>query len=491
MSETVTAKRPEVGIVTQALYGLGGLGGAGKAQLFGLLLIFYTQYVGLDFPAVSLAIAIALFVDAFWDPVVGQLSDNTHSRLGRRHPYIYGAVIPAALVFVLLFNPPMSWSEDSLFFFLVVLLVAGRMLDSLHEIPNSALLPELSSDYDKRNGIQAWRYFFGATAGRLLAITLGFGVFLKGTAANKGYGQFNFTNYGPYAITVAVISVVVVVVSGLATQRFVPFMQKAERRRASLGDIAGEIGRSISNRNFVALAASAMIFGISVGISGGLTSYFYTYFWELGSKQLQLLGYWSIPAGLLGIILAPYGARWLGKKPACIVTFFLAIFSTTVPITLRLLGVLPPNSSPWVLRILIVDAMATAALANFGFVIVGSMLADVVEDVQLRTGRRSEGLLFAADSLLRKLTTSFAALFPGLILALVHFPKGKVAPGSVDPHILTNLALIYLPTTTVLCLCSTSAIMLYGIDRKQHQMTLERLNDAAAMTELADPIANP
>jgi glycoside/pentoside/hexuronide:cation symporter, GPH family len=482
--------RPQVGIVTQALYGLGGLGAASKAQLFGFLLIFYTQYVGLDFPMVSLAIAIALFIDAFWDPIVGQLSDNTHSRLGRRHPYIYAAIVPAAIAFVLLFRPPMDWSEDQLFLYLVLLVVAGRMFDSLHEIPNSALLPELTSDYDKRNGVQAWRYFFGATAGRLLAITIGFGIFLKATPGNK-YGQLNFGQYEPYAVTAAIISVVVVVISALATQRFVPFMHVPERRKPSLGAIAGEIGRSISNKNFVALAASAMIFGISVGISGGLVSYFYTYFWELGSHDLQLLGYWSVPAGFVGIVLAPYGARMFGKKYACIITFFLAIFSTTVPITLRLLGVMPPNSSPWVLRILIVDAMSTAALASFGFVIVGSMLADVVEDVQMQTGRRSEGLLFAADSLLRKLTTSFAALLPGLLLAFVHFPKGRVTPGQVDPHVLNELALIYLPITTVLCLCSTSAIMLYGIDRKQHEMTLERLNDAAAGTELLDPVANP
>jgi glycoside/pentoside/hexuronide:cation symporter, GPH family len=103
--------RPRLSLTVKALYGLGALGTASKMQLFGLVLLFYTQLVGVDPRLVSLALAIALFVDAFWDPIVGQISDNTRSRLGRRHPYIYGAAIPAAICFALIFMPPLGWSD--------------------------------------------------------------------------------------------------------------------------------------------------------------------------------------------------------------------------------------------------------------------------------------------------------------------------------------------------------------------------------------------
>jgi len=104
-----------------------------------------------------------------------------------------------------------------------------------------------------------------------------------------------------------------------------------------------------------------------------------------------------------------------------------------------------------VLRILIVDSMATGLLSSIGFVIVTSMLADVVEEVQVKTGRRSEGVLFAADSLLRKVTTSFASAVPGLFLTLAHYPR-LAKPGQVPQPVLTHLALMYLPTVTVLYL---------------------------------------
>jgi Na+/melibiose symporter-like transporter len=114
------------------------------------------------------------------------------------------------------------------------------------------------------------------------------------------------------------------------------------------------------------------------------------------------------------------------------------------------------------------------------------MLADVVEEVQVQTGRRSEGLLFAADSLLRKLTTSFTTLLPGLIIAYVHFPQ-HAKPGHIDPAILRHLALIYLPITTVLTLCSTSVLLFYRGDRARHEHNLERIAEAAALMEAADP----
>jgi GPH family glycoside/pentoside/hexuronide:cation symporter len=482
---SLAGQAPKLNLPVKALYGLGALGTASKAQLFGLVLLFYNQLVGVDPALVGLALSVALLIDALWDPIVGQISDNTRSRLGRRHPYIYGAAIPAAICFGLLFMPPLSWSDEALFFYLLVFVVAGRMLDSLYEIPGSALMPELTSNYEERTGLQSWRYALGTVAGGAVAAFLGYGYFLRGTKAEP-FGQLNMAGYAPYAITVAVISAATVLISARATQPFIPYLHQPVRKRATLGAIGREIGLALANRNFVALAASAFIFGISVGISGGLQSYFYTYFWELPSKDLLLLRLSAIPAGLLGVVMAPYGARLWGKKNACIGVFFLAIFSTTVPLGGRLLGFMPPNGSSLLLGILIADTMTTSALAVMGFIIVTSMLADVVEEVQVQTGQRSEGLLFAAESLLRKLSTSFTVAVPGILIGYVRFPK-FAKPGHIDHAILTHLALIYLPITTVLTLCSTSAIMFYRIDKTRHAQNLERIADSAAMVETADP----
>jgi GPH family glycoside/pentoside/hexuronide:cation symporter len=476
---------PQLTTTVKALYGLGALGTASKMQLFGLVLLFYTQLVGVDPRLVGLALAIALFVDAFWDPIVGQISDNTRSRLGRRHPYIYGAAIPAAICFALIFMPPLGWSDGALFFYLTALVVAGRMFDSLVEVPGSALMPELSSNYEERTSIQGWRFALGFVLAGVIAVFVGYGYFLKGTKAHP-YGQLNYAGYAPYAIAVAVISVISVVISARATQPFVPYLYKPERRRPTLGEIAREIGLALGNRNFVALAVSALIFGVSQGITTGLLSFFYTYLWEMGSQPLALIRAAAVPAGFLGVVLAPLGVRLWGKKYACLGVFYASILSTTIPLAGRLLGVLPPNHTPAILAILIADTMATSALGIMGFVIVTSMIGDVTEDVQVRTGRRSEGLLFATDNLLRKVSGSFSVAIPGFLIAYVGLPR-SAKPGQVDPHIMIHLAQIYLPITLGLTLCSTSAIWFYRIDKARHLANLETIADATALLEEADP----
>ncbi|HEY1750175.1 MAG TPA: MFS transporter [Caulobacteraceae bacterium] len=489
MSEAVLGERPRLGWATKSLYGMGAAGTAIKTQLMGLILLFYNQLLGLEASAVSFALFAALLIDAFWDPVVGQISDGTHSRLGRRHPYIYAAAVPAAICFALIFTPPHGWSHDALFFYLLVVVIAARMLDSLVEIPTASLLPELSRNYDERTTLGSWRFLFLTVVGRMVSTVLAFGVFLK-SAHGQRAGQLIMAGYKPYAITVAIISVVVIVASALSTQRFVPYMHKPAARHPGFRAMAREIGLAISNRNFVSLAVSGLFFGIAVGISGGLMIYFNTYFWEFGSAELFQLGLWVIPGSLFGVVVTPYWARLMGKKRGCLIVFFAAIFSTTVPISLRLLGVMPPNSSPWVLRILILDQLAIGLLSTMGFIVVTAMLADVTEEVQLKTGRRSEGVLFAADSLLRKVTQSFAVALPGLMLTRVHFPR-LAKPGHVDVAVLNHLALLYLPIVTVLYLCSTSCIMLYRIDRKRHEDNLERLAQAAALDAQADTELNP
>jgi GPH family glycoside/pentoside/hexuronide:cation symporter len=58
-----------------------------------------------------------MMFDAVSDPLVGVWSDNTHSRLGRRHPFMYGAALPLAVAYFFLWSPP-ELSEFGLFVYL-------------------------------------------------------------------------------------------------------------------------------------------------------------------------------------------------------------------------------------------------------------------------------------------------------------------------------------------------------------------------------------
>jgi glycoside/pentoside/hexuronide:cation symporter, GPH family len=103
-------------------------------------------------------------------------------------------------------------------------------------------------------------------------------------------------------------------------------------------------------------------------------------------------------------------------------------------------------------------------------------MADVVEDVAVVTGQRSEGLLFAANGLLNKCINGIGVFLSGLLLAIVHFPQHAVQ-GQVAPAILRNFALIYAPVIATCSLISIALLLFYDIDRSTHERNVERLED--------------
>ena len=153
-------------------YGIGSIAYGVKEQGFAyFLLMFYGTVVGLEPALAGTALLIALLTDAISDPIVGYWSDNIHTRWGRRHPFMYASAIPVSLCYFLIWQPP-DWSEQALFFYLLALAILIRTLITFFETPSSALMPELTSDYDERTAIQAWRHFFGWFGGASLTILM-------------------------------------------------------------------------------------------------------------------------------------------------------------------------------------------------------------------------------------------------------------------------------------------------------------------------------
>ena len=102
------------------------------------------------------------------------------------------------------------------------------------------------------------------------------------------------------------------------------------------------------------------------------------------------------------------------------------------------------------------------------------MMADLVEDSEIRTARRSEGVLFAAVTFARKAVQGFGVLAASAVLALVQFPKG-VAPGQVPEETVFKLGLYYAPILFVIWMLAIACLKLYRIDRGMHEENLRKL----------------
>jgi Na+/melibiose symporter-like transporter len=478
MANSASRSPPALTNGVKVLYGIGGIAYAVKNTQLGLLLLFYNQLIGLPAQWASLALSISLVIDAIWDPMVGQVSDNFRSRWGRRHPFMYAAPIPFALSWVLLFNPPGGLSHGELFCWLLGLIVICRMSIALFEVPTTALTPELAPDYHARTDLFSYRYVFGALGGVAGAV-LGFAVFLRGHPGAP-MGQLNIAGYGPYAVAIAAIMAGSMLIAAVGTHRWIPALYRPSPRRFHLEQMAREVVTTLINRNFGAMIVAGVFSGLAAGIGTGLGIYFNTYYWELPSSSLLILvleGLVSIPGAAL---IAPALSRKFGKKGGTVALMCGTLVLSVTPIGLRLLGLMPPNGSNLLLGALFVCTLLSTTCTGGALILATSMISDVVEETELKTGRRSEGLLMSASSVLQKILGGVAAIVPGLLLAFVGFPD-KAKPGHVPAEVLRHLALLYLPATALMSALAIVCVSFYRIDRRSHEANLETLRDADAM----------
>jgi GPH family glycoside/pentoside/hexuronide:cation symporter len=420
---------------------------------------------------------VTLIFDAICDPLIGEWSDHARSRWGRRHPFMYASAIPLAIAFYFLWNPPHGWSNESIFIYLVAVLVIVRMLLSLYEIPSSALAPELTLDYDQRTSLMSWRFFFGTLGGAAMAV-VAFQVFLRKDPTHP-LGLMNRAGYGHWGIVAGLVMFVSIMISCLGTHRFIASLVYEPSVRQDWAHKFSELKGTLMNRSFLALTVSGIIGAVSGGLSSGLDLYIGNYFWELTPAQLSYMAGIALFAAFLGVILAPTISKRFGKKRSMICLFVASTLSSTGPIALRLIGWMPANHTESLLAILLIGYLMTATFALTGFIIVSSMMADVVEDAAVVTGQRSEGLLFAANGLIQKCVTGIGTFLSGVLLAAVSFPQ-SATQGHVDPTVLRHLALVYVPIIATCSFTSIAVLLFYNIDRSTHEKNLERLRDAGA-----------
>jgi Na+/melibiose symporter-like transporter len=186
-------------------------------------------------------------------------------------------------------------------------------------------------------------------------------------------------------------------------------------------------------------------------------------------------------AVLLAFLIAMPISRRFGKRNGSIMFFTAGLVILTIPIVLRLLHLFPPNGARALMPLLFGIGVVAGALTIGASVLMVSMIADVVEDSELKTGRRSEGLFFAGSSLIQKAVTGLGVLAAGVVLWLAHFPTHAV-PGKVDPQIVRTFALIYAPAVVVLYGIALAILSRFPITREAHNENLRKL---AAETALA------
>ena len=432
----------KVSLATKFFQAVGALPEALKNFAFGTFLLFYyNQVLGLNAFKASIAIAVALIIDAVADPLIGSVSDRMKTRLGRRHLLMYLSAAPIAVGLYLVFSPPTGLGETGLLAWLFASVVFTHVAMSLFVVPWTALYAEFSDDYVERTTIVTWRYAIG-WIGSLTFILLTWRLIFASTPRYTP-GQLNPHAYGAFAPILAVVVAAAVLITTELTRREIPYLLQpvAATPRFSLARVWRDVAGTLTNTDFLMLFLGSLLTAGISGTTDTLGIYVSTYFWGLGPAQLQWFSLAALGAVLAFASLGAVGRRF-DKKAVLLTTFALLLVDGMAVIGLRLGNLLPANGSPVLLVILIGNEILRTYLATLLGIIFVSMLADTIDVQELATGQRQEGVFASALTFSGKATAGVGAIVAGFLLTeVVHWPA-HANPHSLDPKVVTQLGLV-------------------------------------------------
>jgi GPH family glycoside/pentoside/hexuronide:cation symporter len=369
------------------------------------LLKFYNVSVGLPSFYTALALGIAMVWDAVSDPLMGEISDQTAHRSGRRRPYLIPGALALALTLAVIFNPPALDSTAAKFVYLLASYLGITTAMTVIGVPHLALGGELSFDRDERTEIFGYRRLF-TTLGLLVGVLLpALALQMVGDEDSEGQSR------GLAAIAAGILIVATAAVTFRSTRGL---DQGLARRTDSLrlGHLLQAQIAVARSRVFRWLLIAFVVAGLGRAINASLALYYYEYRLQLTESDTIL--YILLPFFLSILVSIPgwvYLSRRFGKRgPAIAGVLGLGVLiSIFYPI-------LPAGRFEGPVTIAILGGFFGGSL-----ILLESLVADVVDVDELETGFNREGLYFGMWRMGTKLSRAGGILLSGVLLHVIGF----------------------------------------------------------------------
>ncbi len=445
---------------TKVAYGAGTTGVSITGNILAFFaLFFFTDVAGLPAALAGSLLMIGKITDAVSDPVVGWLSDRTKSRWGRRYPWMIFGVIPFAISFVLIWVIP-TQSQWWLFAYYAVVGIVFNLAYTVIFLPYVALTPELTHDYNERTNLNSFRFTF-AIGSSILA--LGLAKVLFNVIPNPAY------QYLTLALIAAAIALIMMYwcVRGTWTQ----VMWLEHHRPRSQSEISlpfrAQARIVFSNRPFL------MVMGIYLcsWLSAQMTAIIMPYFvvnW-MGETSVVFTQFALVVQGTALLMLFVWSAisQRVGKRSAYMMGMGFWILAQAGLFFLQ----------PGQISLMFFLGVVAGFGVSVAYLVPWSMLPDVIELDELRTGQRREGVFSAFMIMLQKLGLAFGVFVVGQALSLAGYIEnttGQSAP--VQPEsVLWVIRIVIGPLGTLLLLGGIILAYFYPITRQTHAEILLQL----------------
>ena len=442
----VTAPADRVPASQKIAYGMGAVvtivAVNSVVQLTGLVYV-----VGLGVSAIWIGYAQAFprLWDALIDPFIGNLSDNSRSRYGRRIPFLIVGGILIGIAFWLLWTVPRHWSKEAMFGYFVVAALFFYTVVPIYAIPHGALGMEMTEDYHEKTSIFAYASFIGNVG----ALTLPWVYFL---ANRPFFGGDTVNGIKWVCLGMSVVLTVAAMVCAFVCKEGKLKQAIAQKRVPILESFK----TTYRNGTFVRLVMAFVLLIVAFQLVMGFNNYitiFYLYDGNTSAASTLMANngtLWAV-VGLLGVFPMTYISKRFGKRAAVVFALMLIIVGNLVKI------VCYNRDLPYLTMIPTVCLSLGMVIA---FSLVNAMIADICDEDEVTSGIRREGIYFAVYNWWWKVAVSIATVLSGYLQRLTGFVEGA---STQSQETLFALRMWEIGLPPALCLVSVWLIFKYPL----------------------------
>jgi GPH family glycoside/pentoside/hexuronide:cation symporter len=404
---------------TKLIYGLGDWGASAATTARNIFwFLFLTNVVGIDVALAGTVILVGKIWDGVNDPLVGIISDRLETRWGRRRPFLIFGAVPFGLAFFLMFIVPPIESSTGLAIYYGLVFLLFDTLYTVVNVPYTALTPELTQDYDERSNLAGWRVGVAIVAAlltgglfKLLAENV-FAVWFGGVGTEAGIRL----GYGLAAAIWGVSMVIPLLV--LARHIEEPARQPdrdpirpVQLFRQVFSNAPFRLGATIYLLTFTTMDVVLLV------MVRFLVDYVRV---DPGFDNVILATVLGL--ALVSMPLVVRLMRRFGKRNTYIggMLFFAVV--------MLIIGRVPPGGQYQVLLAAVFAGLGYGAANAVPWAIV----ADVVEEDELKTGKRREGIYAGYLVFFRKLASAVAIFIVSQVLAATGFVSSTTGSAFIE-----------------------------------------------------------
>lgn len=445
-------KQGRVPLISKVAYGMGDVGCNFSWMFVGnFLMIFYTDVFGIGMGAVATLMLLSRFWDAINDPIIGTLTDKTHTRWGRFRPWLlFGAPI-TAIVLMLTFWAHPEWSQPSKIIYMSVtycILVLGYTCVNL---PYGTLCGAMTQDIDERAALNTSRSVSAMIAiGVINIITVPLIELLGGDDKKIGY------------LAVAVLYGLI-----FAACHLFCFKHTRETVQPPVSQKLGlkvQLKAAMKNRPYLLALLGQLLFGFILYGRNADMLYYFTYV-EGSANLFSFYSLAIIVPSIIGAACFPAVFRFTGNKG-----WTAAFFSLFTGLTMICLYFFSPCTDP-------VWFYTFAALSQFFFsgfnTAIYAIIPDCVEYGEWKTGIRNDGFQYSFVSLGNKIGMALGTSLLALALGNAGYVAGEVQ----NAEVLSVMRHAFSTIPGVLWVATAACLMFYRLDKKTYNKIINELHN--------------